>query len=266
MTPIKNEWDDYELFKPFFDGMVDAALDTVVFIDGNESSYYFLSKNAFEGGRNAIVTSYDSLVPSVHEKFKKLVQVSSAVYVDGVLNLWNSPRFIGYYFLNNTERSLMIQHNTYYSLQTADEYVWIYNENMNYFKGVSGKPVRIPKDLPISLRRAKRKVAADTTLGFSVGLMVRKAKREYDRRIFINGVITTNVDNSGVKMISGFNNEYGDESACIVYNAYGNYDCVFPYNITVTTYPSLHGASFQPQKRRYLNLVESKGEQIFIQH
>jgi hypothetical protein len=259
MYPILNQWDNYELLKPFFEGMLEAALPTVQFIDGNELSYYFLSAQEFDTSVRELRGAYSAINPALSTKYKNQVKVANAIYVDGVLNLWRSPRFFGYYLLSNSERLRLIQHNTYHGLRTSDEYVWVYNENMNYFEN------KIPAGLVNNLKAGQNKQKTAQPLGFSVTTFVNKAKLEFDRKINVSGKVTTEVQNSGVDVSSGFVDEYGDETACVVYDAYGNYDCIFPYGTSVTLKPVLAGKLFSPATRTFNTLTQNLGGQNFTQ-
>jgi hypothetical protein len=259
MYPILNQWGDYELLKPFFEGMLEAALPTVQFIDGNELSYYFLKAQEFDTSRSNLLGAYTALDPALTAKYKKQLKIANSIYVDGLLNLGKSPRFIGYYFAGDSERLRLIQHNLYHGLRTADEYVWVYNENMNYYEN------KIPAGLVNHLKAGSRKLNAAQPLGFLVTTFVNRTKLEFDRKISVSGKITTSVQNSGVAISSGFVDASGSETACVVYDAYGNYDCIFPYGTTVTLRPVLAGKQFTPNQRSYTNLTQNLGGQNFTQ-
>jgi hypothetical protein len=257
--PILEQWSNYELLKPFFEGMLEAALPTVQFIDGNEPSYYFLTGQEFDAAKRKLQEAYTAIDPSLTTNYKNQVKVANAIYVDGVMNTWNSPRFIGYYFANNAERLQLIQHNAYHALRTTNEYLWVYNENMDYYNN------RIPAGLVDNLKEGVRKIKTAQALGFSIKAFVARATLEFDRKISVSGNVKSSVQNSGVEVRSGFVDEYGDESACVVYNAYGDYDCIFPYGTTVTLRPTLAGKQFTPNQLSFTNLTQNKGGQNFTQ-
>jgi hypothetical protein len=259
MYPVLNQWPNYELLKPFFEGMLEAALPTVQFIDGNELSYYFLTPQAFDDSIKTLRGAYSALNPSLASKYKNQFKIANAVYVDGILNLWNSPRFFGYYLANTTERLRLLRHNVYHGLRTSDEYVWVYNENMNYYGG------KVPQGLVTSLKAAAARFAEGQPLRYPVTEFVNKARTQFDRKLNVSGNVKTGTLNSGVKILSGFVNEYGDESACVVYDAYGNYDCIFPYGTSVTLRPSLVGKQFTPNQLSLNNLTQNLGDQNFTQ-
>jgi hypothetical protein len=259
MHPIVQGWENYTLFKPFFEGMLEAALPTVQFIDGNEMSYYFLNAEDFDNGILEIRELYSAIDPSLSDKYQAQVKVANAVFVDGLLNLWRSPRFIGYYFANDAERLSFIQHNTYHALRTADEYVWIYNENINYYNN------QIPEGLVDNLKAGLDKLNSGQPLDISVTEIVSAARLEFDRKIEVYGTVTTKVSNAGATISSGYTNEAGQETACNVHNAYGNFTCTFPYGTTVTLRPVLEDVEFTPREITLTNLTEYLGEQNFTE-
>jgi hypothetical protein len=259
MQPIVGGWQNYTMFKPFFEGMLEAALPSVQFIDGNEVSYYFLRAEDFD--QRVLVTRelYSAIDPSLADKYQKQVKVANAVFVDGLLNLWRSPRFIGYYFASDSERLEMIQHNTYHALRSSDEYVWVYNENVNHYDNT------FSEGLVESLKAGLDKFNSGQPLDISTTEFVDKARLEFDRKIEVYGKVTTKVQNAGAIISSGFVNEAGDETACNVYSAYGEYTCVFPYGTTVTLRPVQEGVEFTPSEITLTNLTQNLGDQNFTE-
>jgi hypothetical protein len=115
------------------------------------------------------------------------------------------------------------------------------------------------------LKAGLNKQKSAQPLGFSATTFVNRAKLEFDRKISVSGNVKTSVLNSGVDILSGFVDEYGDETACVVYDAYGNYDCIFPYGSTVTLRPVLTGKLFTPATLTFNNLTQNLGGQNFTQ-
>ncbi len=259
MHPIVQGWENFTMLKPFFEGMLEAALPTITFIDGNEMSYYFLKAEDFDWGVQEIHKLHSEIDPDLSGKYQVQVKVANAVFVDGLLNLWRSPRFIGYYFASDQERLDFIQHNTYHALRTADEYVWIYAENINYFEN------SVPEGLAESLKAGLDASNSGQPLDISVTEFVNAAKAEFDRKVEVYGTITTKVPNAGAIVNSGFVKEDGKEVACNVHSAYGEYACTFPYGTTVTLRPVLEGVEFTPSEITLTNLTENLGDQNFTE-
>jgi hypothetical protein len=259
MYPIVQGWENYTLFKPFFEGILEAALPTVQFIDGNEISYYFLSAEDFDEDALAVRELYNAINPSLSDKYQAQVKVANAVFVDGLLNLWRSPRFIGYYFASDAERLDFIEHNTYHALRTADEYVWVYNENINYYDN------QIPEGLVENLKAGLDKFKSGQPLDISVTEFVNTARTQFDRKIEVYGKITTKEPDAGASVSSGFVNEAGDETACNMHDVYGDYTCTFPYGTTVTLRPVLEGKQFTPDELTLTNLTQNLEGQNFTE-
>jgi hypothetical protein len=259
MHPIVEGWTNYTMFKPFFEGMLEAALPSIEFIDGNEVSYYYLKADDFDYGANRVAELSSAVDPSLQEKYLAQVKVANAVFVDGLLNLWRSPRFIGYYLVDDRERLNVIQHNTYHALRTSSEYVWIYNENVSHFDNT------FPDELATKLQTALDRLNAGQELGISVTAFVDEARTQFDRKVDVYGTITTNAGNNGAFISSGYTNEAGKETACIVHDAYGNFACTFPYGTTVTLRPVQDGITFTPGEIILENLTENLGDQNFTE-
>jgi hypothetical protein len=261
MYPILEEWENYTMIKPFFEGMLEAALPTITFIDGNEKTYYFTKKEEFEGSKVGLQEAHTALDPSLTDKYKQQFKTATSLFVDGLMNTWTSPRFFGYYLANDEERLGLIQHNVYHALRTTDRYVWIYNENMNYYDN------QVLPGLVEQLQLASNKISSGQELGFDVAPFVDKAKLEFDRKINVSGTVTTTETSraGAAKINSGYTSPKGEESACIVFDAYGNYSCTFPYGETVTLTPTLEGAEFTPDKLVLENLTSPLGGQNFTE-
>jgi hypothetical protein len=259
MHPIVEGWTNYTMFKPFFEGMLSAALPSVEFIDGNEISYYYLNAEDFDYGARSVRELSSTIDPTLQAKYLAQVKVANAVFVDGLLNLWRSPRFIGYYFASDRERLDFIQHNTYHGLRSSSEYVWIYNENVNHYDDT------FPEDLVASLKAGLDKLNAGQPLDVSVTEFVDKARTQFDRKVEVYGTVTTKSGDNSAFVSSGYTNEAGKETACNVHSAYGEYACTFPYGTTVTLRPVQEGVEFTPSEITLTNLTENVGEQNFTE-
>ncbi|OUL27381.1 hypothetical protein BV378_11305 [Nostoc sp. RF31YmG] len=163
---------DYGLWPAFINGMLDAAQPGSVMIDGNEGAYYFYRAAWFEDIHNFIRKDARAFVESTnYKKYDNQVKLGQAVYVDLVLNLFQKPANNvndGWYgmrmphFLSPDNRLRLLEHNTYHSLRTADQYVWIYSEDMDWWQN------RIPKGAEDAIRRAKAKTQKGEILGFNI--------------------------------------------------------------------------------------------------
>ena len=250
---------EYELLKPFFEGMLEVANAGVQFVDGNEGSYYYTKASDFDGGK-AYILGTESLFPlELRQKFKNQLSVSHSIYVDGVMNLFASPRFIGYYLQNNDERLKLFEHNLFNAARSSDEFVWVYSESINWWT---------LKDVPAGLEAAMKgglgKVNAAKPLGFEVSGFVTPAVAGLKSSINISGMVTKgNFGARGAIIRSGISDTKGNESACVVYNDLGDYDCTLPKGWSGRLTPTLQGSSFEPANRVYDNLQSGQGDQDF---
>jgi hypothetical protein len=251
LDPATLSEDTYALFPAFVEGMFIAAGDSIAMIDGNESAYYYLQTSEFDQTRQALLEGLPLLGTEYQPLVETALQVGQSVYVDGVMNLWNSPRFVGYYMPNKAGNLALLEHNVYHALRTADEYVWLYSENMNWWTGT------IPEGLREAVESAKRKIAAGEPLGFDPTQTITQAREGYDSRVMLYGRITDQNKNivEGAQVVSGVTDDAGEESACVVYFL-NKFDCAFPRGWSGTIRVVLEGATFEPPQYEVDNLQE----------
>ncbi len=147
----KAEWG---LWASFIDGMLDTVGPKVKLVEGNEGAYYYVKPGDFDLFASRSKESRKLISEENRSKFDTQMQNGSAVFVDGLLNTLNSPRFFGYYLQNNQERLSMIESHSYNALRTSSQYVWVYNEEMDWW-GTFGKGVTTPPGLDKALRAAQ---------------------------------------------------------------------------------------------------------------
>ncbi|NCO34293.1 MAG: hypothetical protein AUJ92_16625 [Armatimonadetes bacterium CG2_30_59_28] len=166
----------YGLLPAFLNGMLDAAGPGVRITDGNEPAYYYTSPKQYDDVRKMVKKDAPvMLAPENIGKYRKHMQMSQALYVDYVfgLGVWgqrSSPAPM----LSPEDRARWFEHNTYHALRTADEFVWLYSEKMNWWTHTD-----LPPGLEQAVRSAKQKIAQGTRLGFEVAPLLQSAK---DRR------------------------------------------------------------------------------------
>jgi hypothetical protein len=176
---------EWALLGSFIDGMLDVINPRAELIDGNEPSYYYYLSNAqefdtFKGVKNA---ARDFVSPENRAKYDAQVKTSQAVFVDGLLGLSNAENangVLGCHLRDTNERQLVLEHHTYHALRTSDEYVWAYNEHMNWW-GTGAPNLPLPNGLEAIMARASTKVAAGQSLGFSVEGFLPLAAQRYAR-------------------------------------------------------------------------------------
>ena len=159
------------LWVAFVEGMLEAASDRVKFVDGNEGSYYYLHGTDFDAARTRNKGELLQLIRAdLRGKHSKQVQFGNAVFLDGVMNSYQSARFFGYYLSNDTDRQNMIAHNVYHGLRSSDEFVWIYGEKVNWWTG------QAPAGLDAALRRGQRELLEGKALSNDPATAVKVAE------------------------------------------------------------------------------------------
>ena len=170
---------DYGLWPAFINGMLDAMQSNSVIIDGDEGAYYFYNADWFKGmSLQVIPKDAKALVDPVNSmKYDNNVKVGQAVYMNFVLDLFEPSDKSWYgikmpHFLSPDDRLKLLEYNTYYGLQTADQYVWIYGENMDWWRN------NIPNGAEDAIRRAKTKIQNGQPLGFDINAATNSARNK----------------------------------------------------------------------------------------
>jgi hypothetical protein len=158
----------WDLLPAFFNGILDGLGPQAVLIDGDESSYYWASTNTwFDSGLHG--EKY--IKPENLEKWRTQVQLARSPYTDLI---WGRYVWEGYEWkasLDDMRRRW--EHNIYYGLATADEYIWCHSEMMAYwFRGANDNK-RTDYDEPWSgvvegLESAIAKYRAGERLGWDI--------------------------------------------------------------------------------------------------
>lgn len=134
---------EWALWSSFIDGMLDVIGPSARLIDGNEYSYYYTSPTDFDTFASLKQSARSYISPENRYKYDTQVKIAQSVYADGNLDLWKTSQFIGHYFQSSSDRLRWLEYTLYHALRTTDEYVWIYNENMDWW-GTSGSGKTLP--------------------------------------------------------------------------------------------------------------------------
>ncbi len=252
---------DWVLLAAFIDGMLDVINPQAQLIDGHEGSYYFTKAQEFDDFRAYKRAARDYVSPQNRAKYDNQVKIAHAVFVDGLLNLWKSPRFFGYYLQNDLERQQMLEHNTYHALRTSDEYVWVYNENMDWW-GSQGKGVQLPNGLESLLARTAQKISTKQALGFDVTNFVARASARFDAKVQVAGRVTQNGQGVDSVYFDSGQPANGGDASCQYSNLDGYFTCTLPPNWTGKIVPSKAGLNFNPPEI-VLNNITANIEQNF---
>ena len=173
---LEGAW--WALHPAFLNGVLDAAKPDITLIDGNEDAYFYTS--AIEFFRIAKELRQDALMlvaPQNRRKYAAQYQVGHAVSIDYTTGAWAEVLSFPDYLkkqaleLTPTQRLQWFEHNAYYALTTADEYIWCYSEDMNWWTGKN-----VPPGIEEALRAAQRKVEAGEPLGFTIEATLQAAR------------------------------------------------------------------------------------------
>jgi len=161
------------LMPDFFVGMLEGASTQARFIDGNENSYYYTSREQYFRAYHAIHQRGLGLVPpELREKYARQVQAGQALYVDHnfALRQPNTEKYLSYK-MTPEERARWFEHNTYWALYTSDEFVWCYSERMNWWKD------QTPPGLEEAIVSARQKLAEGKPLGFDIEPLIEAVRK-----------------------------------------------------------------------------------------
>lgn len=253
---------DWALLGSFINGMLDVINPKAELIDGNEGSYYYTAAQGFRDFRAYKESAREYVSPENRSKYDAQVKIAHAVFADGLLNLWKSPRFFGYYLQNDLERQQFLEHNTYQALKNSDEYVWVYNENMDWWD-TRGKGVQLPTGLERLLRRATQKIKMNQPFGLNIENFVARALRGFDAKVQVAGRITQDGKGLGEVYLDSGYAIHGTDSACGHSNADGYFSCTLPPNWTGKIIPTLKGFRFDPPEVALNNLSKNTDDQQF---
>jgi hypothetical protein len=181
-SELASAW--WGLHVPFTIGILNNIAPNVRFIDTNEEAYYYTSALEFFQLRNIIKDDARAFVPKeLQLKFAANYEIGHAIAPEYIAGNWAgllsgfSYRLSGQAkMLSPLERAQWFEHNCYYALRTADEYAWVYAENINWWTGNN-----MPKGFAEALLQAKKKVANFEPLGFTVEDMLKTAQEAAEK-------------------------------------------------------------------------------------
>ncbi|MEM1042360.1 MAG: hypothetical protein AAGI91_06980 [Bacteroidota bacterium] len=160
------EGSGYEFMRAFLNGMLDGARPGLTLVDGNEGTYYvdesWLVSNNYDFLRYEATTLLD---PVHRPAWQTEHQVGYAVYADYPLGLdpayvWGHPEDF---------QLDWFEHNVYHALLTTDEFVWVYDEEINWWDEPDAGWARyVPPGTEERIASARAKLAAGKGLGFDL--------------------------------------------------------------------------------------------------
>jgi hypothetical protein len=178
---LGEEKSGYALLPAFVDGMLDVIGPDVRLVDGRleylklDGTYYFDASSKFTEFATPYMREANIYVsPENRSKYAAQVQMGHAVFPDYIfgllVNTQLKDRMPSYYTsMAEDYKSQWLEHNTYYALQTTDQYVYFYNEQMSWW-GPEANP-KYPDLVPgvkEATERAREKFFNAQPLGFSM--------------------------------------------------------------------------------------------------
>ncbi len=146
----------YGLLAPFLNGMLEAAQETVRFVDGYEFAYPFRERKQFEEGYRIMSEEVLPLV-SDRKKYRRLFSFGFGVWMDCYWRRqgWHLEDFSKNWFTpEQYEQALR------HALEVADEYVWVRTEQPRWWTE-RGEPERLPKAYWQAVVNARKAVIGD---------------------------------------------------------------------------------------------------------
>ncbi|MFW6162926.1 MAG: hypothetical protein ACODAJ_09165 [Planctomycetota bacterium] len=130
----------YGLYPAFIDGWLDAAPETMTFVDGCERAYRFNSVEEYLEAAVAIKGACQELVsPANRATYRAQVQVSYGIYLDAYWNPKDSEWGRWYIEGEQEPRVGRLRANVTAALRCADEYVWVYGEKFRWWPTPNGR-------------------------------------------------------------------------------------------------------------------------------
>ena len=171
--------DDYGLYPAFIDGIISAKTSRSILTEGNEVSYYYGNKTMFSKYSTALREKPLYFLQEANRSiYEKQVKIAHAVYPDLLVDLFK-PEDTNWYrvrvphFLSPEDRQRLLEHHTYYALQNADEYVWFWEE---YIDWTTPGLDRDKNDK--SIRSAYMKIVKREPLGFDLTKQLDEARKK----------------------------------------------------------------------------------------
>jgi hypothetical protein len=168
------------LHAAFTNGILDGIASGVRFVDGNEEGYFYTSPLHYYRAYHTLRHEALALVaPENHAKYAAQFTVGHAVSLDYPAGNWaekisSFPDYLRKQALELTpeQRAQWFEHNVYHALRTADEYVWIYTEDLNWWDNRN-----IPAGFAEALASARRKHDQGIPLGFAMETTLLEAQK-----------------------------------------------------------------------------------------
>jgi hypothetical protein len=251
---------DWVLYPAFFDGMLDVIGPGAQLIDGNESSYYFTDAKDFAWARGQFKAAREFVSPVNRAKYDRQVTLANAVFLDGILNAYETPRFFGYFFRTDDERRKVVEHHLYHGLKNSDQYVWFYNETPDWW-GTFGRGVRVPQGMHELTIRATKNASTNQPLGFDVAPFLPAAAQRLRERVELSGQVLAKGQPIGDFRIDAGFRKNGTDLTCVT-NVDGYFTCSVPTGWSGQLTPLAKGYTFTPANIAIVSVQTTKFDYV----
>lgn len=152
---------------PFFvEGMLEGKKKETEIIDANELGYYYKYASQFIESGMQIKQWGMSFMPEKLKPVYSQITVSQPVYYDGIFA--TAPQFEKGY--NYNQKIDWLRENLYNAMKTSDEYVWIYNQRINWYNNT----------VDSNLLKVVREVRSKVRKEFKTTNQIKGASYQYD--------------------------------------------------------------------------------------
>ncbi len=164
-----DHWNNYDessgrqlLWLAFKDGMLEAARDKDVHVEGNEMAYYYQETSMFTDIYNEFRLNKFSRygASDLQTKYKTHVQIGHGLYPSLYYGLFRWP-----YSCTAEEQDIWWEHQLYNALLTSDQYVWIWSEKWDWFG--DGSQALTPNFASI-IREVKTKINNQQSINYDL--------------------------------------------------------------------------------------------------
>jgi len=174
---------DYLLLMPFVNGMLEAAMDGIRLIDGNEHAYSNSSAEDFYRQYWVMHKGAQIYVPAeLKQKFIEHNRAANSLYIDGLMGVGLGDMPTWAREMTEEERWKWFEHNLHYALKTTDEYVWFYGEKITWW--TEGNAELNPKrgQMTEVINKVKKQLMNDEKLGYTMKETVQEARQKAEGR------------------------------------------------------------------------------------
>ena len=129
---------DMALLPFFVEGMLESKTNASEIIDGNETAYWYTNPEDFIlSGERLRNQGVKLIMPALREKYKA-VSLAQCVYLDGLYAKFPEAER-GF---DKPTKERWLRNNLYHAYKTSDNYIWFYNEKINWWQNKVDSGVR----------------------------------------------------------------------------------------------------------------------------